>query len=40
MASFRRRRLAVTLTLARPPMMDQGEDLVIGMFLYHSPWYG
>jgi hypothetical protein len=19
-------------------MMDQGEDLVIGMFIYHSPW--
>ena len=22
----------------RPPMMDHGEDMVIGMFLYHSPW--
>ena len=33
-AEFERRATAAT----RPPMMDQGEDLVIGMFLYHSPW--
>jgi hypothetical protein len=33
-AEFERRATAAT----RPPMMDQGEDLVIGMFIYHSPW--
>jgi len=31
---FERRATAAT----RPPMMDQGEDMVIGMFIYHSPW--
>ena len=33
-ATFERRATAAT----RPPMMDQGEDMVIGMFLYLSPW--
>ena len=33
-AEFERRATAAT----RPPMMDQGEDMVIGMFLYLSPW--
>ena len=32
-AEFERRATAAT----RPPMMDQGEDMVIGMFLYLSP---
>ena len=31
---FERRATAAT----RPPMMTQGEDMVIGMFLYLSPW--
>lgn len=31
---FERRATAAT----RPPMMDHGEDMVIGMFLYNSPW--
>jgi len=31
---FERRATAAT----KPPMMDHGEDMVIGMFLYHSPW--
>jgi hypothetical protein len=31
---FNRRATAAT----RPPMMDHGEDMVIGMFLYLSPW--
>ena len=33
-AEFERRATAAT----RPPMMDHGEDMVIGMFLYLSPW--
>ena len=33
-AEFERRATAAT----RPPMMTEGEDMVIGMFLYHSPW--
>ena len=33
-AEFERRATAAT----RPPMMEQGEDLVIGMFIHHSPW--
>jgi len=31
---FEQRATAAT----RPPMMTQGEDMVIGMFLYLSPW--
>ena len=31
---FERRATAAT----KPPMMEAGEDMVIGMFLYHSPW--
>merc|ERR1712185_691644 len=33
-ATFERRATAAT----KPPMMDQGEDVVIGMFIYQSPW--
>jgi len=33
-AEFERRATAAT----RPPMMDHGEDMVIGMFLYQSPF--
>ena len=33
-AEFERRATAAT----RPPMMDHGEDMVIGMFLYLSPF--
>lgn len=33
-AEFERRATAAT----KPPMMDHGEDMVIGMFLYNSPW--
>eukprot|EP00962_Isochrysis_galbana_P038102 scaffold13465_cov73-Isochrysis_galbana.AAC.1 len=33
-AEFEQRATAAT----RPPMMDHGEDMVIGMFLYLSPW--
>jgi len=31
---FERRATAAT----KPPMMDHGEDMVIGMFIYQSPW--
>ena len=33
-SEFERRATVAT----RPPMMDHGEDMVIGMFLYLSPW--